>query len=1074
MSTTPSYVLSGGGTLLTITGPDADIIYTSKIKMRTLDGLIEKEEDITGYGDGYLECKAPDFSDISLNITVDVIGIGRRYDQGPYSFGQLTYGNIFPTSGSEGTPITILGSNFYNPLTVTIGEINASYTLYSSTKLIAIAPPGTNESSVSIEINGSPQNQQFTYMLPVITSITPLTGIYTRGTPITIEGSNFSEPVIVTIGGNQVTNIILTGSTTITAVTPRTFNNNLVADIVVNGVTYFQPFTYVFTYIVSIGQYITSNSITLSPTLIGPAIGGTYIVIDGNNFLDPISVTVGGYSATSIVLIGSTQITATIPAGTPDTFVDIVVNGITYGTQYNYVTPTITSINPYEGPVGGGTQIVITGTNFTYPPVVSTDPLSFGGFTNVGFVSSTTLIALSLPLTPSQTLPYTPTITIYGVYTNLFTYYDTSYNISPNVVIVGDTTPFTITGNNAGLSAINFGNIPIPSANYLPIGIGSTTIIPPTGFISTVPIYFILSGTNTYVGTVTYINTFLTDIIPPASKLSGDGVDIFPYDTNPFSILFPSTATQIKIGLNYATGFTFLATYIQCILPPGVASSLPLLLQDASSNTLATSEILFRYVGPPTITSFSPANGLSVGGTTVVITGTEFVGLWYTIPVSVTVDGYPVQSLSVDSDTQLTITLPPQQPNATSTPPIVITAVGGTVTSTPQSFRYVNPRVTGISPNSGSATGGTPITITGTNFSGPVNVFLGTNNATSIVVVNSTTITAIAPPGTGIVSVTVGNVTVSRLYTYIPPSITNIYPSSGSTEGGIPIIITGIYFTDAQNIYINGINTTFTVISDTQITAITPAYDLSYNQPGQVPLVIEFQNNITASGVYTYNDKLLITSVFPTGGVTDGGTPIRITGIGFISSSTVTIGGKLLGNIVVDPLGTFITGTTPPGSVGRQELIVHSNSKTTSSFFNYLYPLPQPPYNERTCPGPPYNATNFTSGPIYSTLQSYARNSPNYPWGTGINAQEIYRSQQNTIVLTSLNQQTIDVKNTNNRLITLGSAGNVPYPQFKSQAERLSYVQGLTLNASRNKITGQNPSAPMGVPCSTIYEIIYS
>ena len=1092
MSTTPSYVLSGGGTLLTITGSYADIIYIRDIKMRTLDGHIEKEADITGPlpGDGYLECKAPDFSDISLNITVDVIGIG-RYGLGPYSFGQLTYGDIFPTSGSEGTPITILGNNFYNPLTVTIGEINASYTLYSSTKLIAIAPAGTNGSSVAILISRqsgpSPTSPvtQFTYMLPLITSITPLTGIYTGGTPITIEGTNFSEPVIVTIGGNKALNVILTG-TTITAVTPRTFNNNLLADIVVNGVTYFQPFTYVLTYIVSIGQYITNDTtVTLSSTLIGPVIGGTYIVIRGKNFLSP-TVTVGGNQATNIGGIGPDpsgkyeQFKVAIPPGiSSDTFADIVVNGILYSKQYNYVTPTITSINPYEGPTTGGTQIVITGTNFTYPPDLYSDIID-----KIVFVSSTTVIAITKPLSGNPTLPYTPTITLYGVDTNLFTYYDTSYNISPNVIIVGDTTPFTITGNNAGLSAINFGNIPIPSANYLPIISGTTTIIPPPGFISTIRIYFIFNGISTYVGTVTYINTILADIIPPVGPLSGKDISIFSYYNTsyfdpfpPFNIKFPSSATKIKIGLNYATNF-LLECYsrycvICCTLPPGIASSLPLLLQDASSNTLATSDILFRYVGPPTITSFTPANGLSVGGTTVVITGTEFVGYWKITLVTVTVDGYPVRSLSVDSDTQLTITLPPQQPNATSTPPIVITAVGGTVTSAPQSFRYVNPRVTGISPNSGPSTGGTPITITGTNFSGPVNVFLGTNNATSIVVVNSTTITAIVPPGTGIVSVTVGNVTVSRLYTYIPPSITNIYPSSGSTEGGIPIIITGIYFTDAQNIYINGISTTFTVVSDTEITAITPAYNLSYNQPVPVPLVIEFQN-ITISGVYTYDDTLLITSVFPTGGVTDGGTPIRINGIGFISSSTVTIGGNPLGNIVVDPLGTFITGTTPPGSVGRQELIVHSNSRSASSFFNYLYLLPQPPYNERTCPGPPYNATNFTSGPIYSTLQSYARNSPNYPWDTGVNAQEIYRSQQNTIVLTSLNQQTIDVKNTNNRLITLGSAGNVPYPQFKSQAERLSYVQGLTLNASRNKITGQNPSAPMGVPCSTIYEIIYS
>jgi hypothetical protein len=129
-----------------------------------------------------------------------------------------------------------------------------------------------------------------------------------------------------------------------------------------------------------------------------------------------------------------------------------------------------------------------------------------------------------------------------------------------------------------------------------------------------------------------------------------------------------------------------------------------------------------------------------------------------------------------------------------------------------------------------------------------------------------------------------------------------------------------------------------------------------------------------------------------------------------------------------------------------------------------------PPYLTTLCPAPPYNATNFTeANPIVlSTLISYANNSPNYPWNTGIDAQQIYRSKQNVSYFNTLNQQTQTIKTAN------GSTGNVPYPQFKTQAERLMYIQGQALTAARNQITGQNPSAPAGVPCSTIYGIINS
>jgi len=132
------------------------------------------------------------------------------------------------------------------------------------------------------------------------------------------------------------------------------------------------------------------------------------------------------------------------------------------------------------------------------------------------------------------------------------------------------------------------------------------------------------------------------------------------------------------------------------------------------------------------------------------------------------------------------------------------------------------------------------------------------------------------------------------------------------------------------------------------------------------------------------------------------------------------------------------------------------------------YPIP--PYNSQVCPAPPYNATNFTSAnaPVFSTIVSYANNSPNFPWNTGSNAQQIYRSQQNVTYFNNINQQTQAIKTLN------GTTGTIPYPQFRTQAERLMYIQGQALTAARNQVTGRNPSGPAGVPCSTIYGIISS
>ena len=129
------------------------------------------------------------------------------------------------------------------------------------------------------------------------------------------------------------------------------------------------------------------------------------------------------------------------------------------------------------------------------------------------------------------------------------------------------------------------------------------------------------------------------------------------------------------------------------------------------------------------------------------------------------------------------------------------------------------------------------------------------------------------------------------------------------------------------------------------------------------------------------------------------------------------------------------------------------------------------PEDPQICPGPPYNATNFTpaNSTIYSTLINNALTQPQYPLPTGSNAQQIYRNTQNITFFTGLNQQTQAIKTQN-----AVPGRRIPYPQFTSEAQRLMYIQGQAMTAARNNFTGQNPSGPAGVPCSTIYGIISS
>jgi hypothetical protein len=83
-----------------------------------------------------------------------------------------------------------------------------------------------------------------------------------------------------------------------------------------------------------------------------------------------------------------------------------------------------------------------------------------------------------------------------------------------------------------------------------------------------------------------------------------------------------------------------------------------------------------------------------------------------------------------------------------------------------------NPTVTSVSPSSGSIAGGTSVTITGTTFTGETSVTFGGTSATSVSVVNSTTITCVTPAHTvGLVTVAVttppGTGSLSNAYQYI-------------------------------------------------------------------------------------------------------------------------------------------------------------------------------------------------------------------------------------------------------------------------------------------------------------------
>jgi hypothetical protein len=104
-------------------------------------------------------------------------------------------------------------------------------------------------------------------------------------------------------------------------------------------------------------------------------------------------------------------------------------------------------------------------------------------------------------------------------------------------------------------------------------------------------------------------------------------------------------------------------------------------------------------------------------------------------------------------------------------------------------------------------------------------------------------------------------------------------------------------------------------------------------------------------------------------------------------------------------------------------------------------------------PQPPYNSIQNKN---YTTFA----NQPQFPLDTGSNAQQVLQQNGALSYFMGLNQRVNAVVSTN-----VANESKLPYPTFKSQAERLLYQQGQTVAAAKAR-------ANSTLTANTIYDII--
>lgn len=170
-------------------------------------------------------------------VVIDATGVEGR-DASAHEFLAIpAIESVFPVAGSDlgGTLVTIVGTNFFDPMSVRIdGVTQTQVALISSSLLQVTTDAGITGGPYVLEIE-TPSAQlassAFTYVAqadPAITTLTPATGGTSGGRTITLSGSNFDANMRVFFGvdattgtgGTEASEVTFIDSATLEVTTP--------------------------------------------------------------------------------------------------------------------------------------------------------------------------------------------------------------------------------------------------------------------------------------------------------------------------------------------------------------------------------------------------------------------------------------------------------------------------------------------------------------------------------------------------------------------------------------------------------------------------------------------------------------------------------------------------------------------------------------------------------------------------------------------------------------------------------------------------------------------------------------
>ena len=584
----------------------------------------------------------------------------------------------------------------------------------------------------------------------------------------------------------------------------------------------------------------------------GKLTGGTLIEITGSELVDGAKVRIGEKEVPGVVTDKGKKITARTPPSIETGAQDVTVinpdgeESNTLENSFVYADPpTITKIDPKGGFIGGGTKITITGFNFLSEieerigekvriligereaEIVNIGDRKIVVKSPFGEIGAQDVIVQNI-LNPDELFD-----TRKGGFVYAFPPQIKKVIIPPTGVNPNGRTKIEITGTyfpaQENLQVLIGGK----EAIVVFVGGAGTRIIAtaPSGsgevdlkvsnLINSEELSHVLLTAFTY-------NPRLeaSEIEPDSGRLDGST----PIIITGGGFIEP---ISIKIGSKYAQDVVWVSSKrITAITPKSE--------RDGTVNVLITngdgqkdSSLEFTYNPMPIIIRIDPEYGKLEGDDRITISGENFMDK----PI-VEIGGNRAADVEFISSNEIKATTPRGREG---TYDVIVTNPDGQSTKKPGEYTYnPQPEITNISPEIGSPSGGTKITISGKNFKGVESVMIG-GKSVEFEELFPGKITAITSPGDAgrAMDVVVTNRDFQKAkrvggFTPVRLVVSDIEPQNGPSAGGTKITIIGDGFIKGAIVTIGGkLADEIKVASQKKITAKTPE-----SQPGLKDVIV--------------------------------------------------------------------------------------------------------------------------------------------------------------------------------------------------------------------------------------------